>query len=86
MKTLLAIALALTAGCASSDYAGIKTGSRFYDAKLASESGLNQSETSKCEQEGRALFRELQTNRASESGAAEAGHAYENCVKRLARK
>ena len=88
MKTAL-VAVALLAGCASTNYQGITTGSRLYDAEIAYKAGLNQGQTSACEKEGRDRYwTVLLVPSAGDSDGAspEAGKAFERCVARLAKK
>lgn len=81
------LAVALLAGCASNDYNGITTGSRFYDARMASEAGLSQEQTTKCEEEGRAEYdRHVASTAFGNVDGTAAGQTYERCVKRMAPK
>ena len=68
------------AGCASTNYGGIVTGSRIYDARFAAEHGATQAKVTQCEQEARVLW--SQKVALHEWGFANniAGLAFEKCV------
>lgn len=87
MKTLVAIAIVivsiafLLAGCASTSYSGITTGSRCYDAEYASKAGLNQAETAACEAEGRKVYwANVSSTAFGNINCASAGKTFERCV------
>ena len=77
MKKIL-LSLAFIAGCASTDYGGIKTPSPLYSAKLASEHGLTQAQTDKCVAVGLAAWGKAYEDFRNVA----AGKAYEACVAR----
>ena len=56
------IILALLAGCSQTDFGGVTTGSRIYDAKFAADHGLTQAQTAACEAEGREIWKKNSTS------------------------
>lgn len=80
---LTIVLLCLMSGCASTNSNGITTGSRLYDASIASNAGRTQAETSKCERDARVIFWDKAGNSAGgQINGVEAGQAFERCVKR----
>jgi len=79
------VAAAALGGCFMPlNYNGISTKSRFYDPKIAFDAGLNQAQTTACENEGRAAY--VGTGVFGTIDGVAAGNAYEACVARVAKR
>lgn len=89
MKIAIAVAVLALAGCASTDFGGIQTGSRVYDARIAFEAGATQAQTADCERQAREVFARTAGYTGPGAGAGNtntAGLAFERCVQHDARK